>query len=352
MMRSVTAFDPFCMSSYLALRYVPRAGLSWRPGLVTRLPAVQEKARVGVETADEILAFLSLKLGQLDPATTGLLLSGGIDSAILGALMPRGTRAYTIRFLAPGAVDESPRAAEFAAMKGLVHRVIDVGWQDHLELADALMQHKAAPLHAIEVGLHRAAQAAASDGLTSLVVGNGADTTFGGMDKLLSRDWSFDAFIERYTFADPARLLVEPLSMRAVFDPYRLGDGIDVAGFLKQVHGLGIVQSFENAIESAACQVLAPYEELVLSRPLDLARIRAGDPKYLLTEVFARLFDGLAAPAKIPFARPMDQWLSAWGGPARAEFRSDLALEALSGDQRWLVYCLDRFLTLMDDSAR
>lgn len=338
--------DPSCMSAYLALRYVPRADWAFRPGIAARLPASRAGVQARVGSPTEIVDALRARLREVDPARTGLLLSGGIDSAILAALLPRGVRAYTIRFVAPGAIDESERAAAFAARAGLSHHVVDVTWQDYLEHAGALMQHKRAPLHAIEVALHVAARRAAADGVDTLVVGNGADSTFGGLDKLLSRDWTFDAFVERYTFVEPEHVLAEPRSVRPLFEPYRRGDGIDAIGFLKHVHGTGIVQSFENAIEAAGCSVRAPYEDLALSVSLDLARIRSGEPKYLLVGVFDTLFGGMPAPEKIAFARPMDRWLADWRGPARREFKP--GLPALSGDQRWLVYCLESFLDLLD----
>lgn len=334
------------MSAYLALRYVPRSDWVFQPGIAARLPVQHVGALTPVGSASEIEDALRARLGDVDASRTGLLLSGGIDSAILAALLPRGVRAYTIRFVAPGAIDESERASLFAQHAGLAHRVVEVTWQDYLTYVGPLMQHKRAPLHAIEVALHVAARRAAADGVDTLIVGNGADSTFGGLDKLLSRDWSFDAFVERYTFVEPARVLRDPRSMRPLFEPYRRGDGIDVIGFLKHVHGAGIVQAFQNAIEAAGCRVCSPYEDLTLAAALDVARIRRGEPKYLLVELFATLFEGMPAPEKIAFARPMDRWLDAWRGPTRSEFKPDF--EPMTGDQRWLVYCLESFLELLD----
>ena len=73
------------------------------------------------------------------------------------------------------------------------------------------------------------------------------------------------------------------------------------------------------------------------------ARIRNGESKYVLRELFERRFEGVAIPEKIAFARPMDRWLADWPGPKRAEF-SRLDIDNFSGDQRWLLWCLERFL--------
>ncbi|MCC6793850.1 MAG: asparagine synthase [Candidatus Hydrogenedentes bacterium] len=291
------------------------------------------------------------KIAQRVDKQTGILLSGGIDSAVLAALLPKGLKAYTIRFVAQGAVDEAPRAKVYADYCGLDHHVVEVHWQDHLDAMDALMVRKKAPLHAIEVALYKAASRAAADGVKTLIVGNGADSTFGGMDKLLSKDWTFDEFVARYTFIEPSKALREPVAIRDIYEPYRQNDAINVQGFLKRVHGLGIIQTFENAIHAGGCKVIAPYEGMALDGPLDIARIRAGEPKYLLQAVFADLFRDLESVEKIPFARPMTQWLSEWRGPSRGEFLPGLDMNTFTGDQKWLLYCLERFLGLLDEDA-
>ena len=211
------------------------------------------------------------------------------------------------------------------------------------------MRRKKAPLHAIEVALHKAALAAKADGLDTLIVGNGADSTFGGMDKLLSRDWTLEEFYRRYTFVDPFQALREPVDLRSVYQPYLKADGfIDVQRFLKTVHGLGIIQSFECAIHSAGLALLEPFEQLRYVRPLDLARNRAGESKYLLKALFSRLFAGMVPPEKIPFARPMDTWLADWTGPGRPEFKAGASWSSFTGDQRWLLHVLEQFLDLLD----
>jgi hypothetical protein len=278
----------------------------------------------------------------------GILLSGGMDSAILAALMPPATKAYTIRFIAEGAIDESPTARLYCQRYELDHRVIEVTWEDYLEHADTLMRNKKSTLHPVEVGLYKAATAAHQEGINTLVLGNGADSTFGGLDKLLSRDWSFEQFIERYTFVQPASALKEPVPVRKIYEPYGGGEFFDTTRFLKVVHGLGVIQAFDNAITSAGCRSAEPYERLVLDAPLDMDRIRGGDSKYLLRSLFDQLYPGLSIPEKIAFARPMDKWLKAWDGPLRSEFRSDIELSRFTGEQKWLLYCLNRFLGVLD----
>jgi asparagine synthetase B (glutamine-hydrolysing) len=342
------AFSSRALNEYLALRWLATPGAAWFGAYRPDRSTLHSTVRIPVASADAVLNALKSRLSDVDSSRTGLLLSGGIDSAILARLLPSGLRAYTIRFNAPGAIDESTMASLFAREAGLQHQVIDVTWSDYEHASDMLMLRKRAPLHPVEIGLHKAALRAASDGLTTLIVGNGADSTFGGLDKLLSRDWTFDAFVERYMFLNPRLALPQAVDVRDVFAPWARGEEFDTAGFLKVVHGEGVTQAFMNAIGTAGCTMRAPYEDLVLDGPLDLARIRAGESKYLLRDVFARLYPGLQLPGKIAFARPMQHWLAGWRGPRRPEFRHGLDLTAFSGEQRWLLWCLERFLSRLE----
>jgi len=342
-------YSPFCLSSCLAFRYVARPNESWYNQYGPEFPRLESASQKSVSTANEIEEALREDLAAVKGRSdVGILLSGGMDSAILAALLPKGTPAYTIRFEAPGAVDESISAQAYAAAYGLKHHVIPVTWEDYVRHADQLMLRKRAPLHAVEVALFVAASQARRDGLTTLVLGNGADSTFGGLDKLLSRDWKYADFVNRYTFLRPDQCLSAPESVQSVFEPYRSGEGIDVVQFLKVVHGLGIVQAFNNAIQAGGANTIEPFEQLRLAGNLDLGRIRSGESKYLIRELFHKLYPDLEVPDKIPFARPMDHWLRDWQGPLRPEFRPDLALSELTGDQKWLLWCLNRFLNLME----
>lgn len=341
-------FD-FCVSSYLAFRYVARAGIAWKPGVVPEFPDAQEQGVYKVKTSSEVQEKLrEIVWESCNARNLGILLSAGMDSAIVAGLLPRGTPAYTIQFVAPDAIDESPTARRVAEALGLKHTVVSVTWDDYNESMDLLMKKKKAPLHPAEVGLYKASCMAKKDGIDLLAVGNGADSTFGGMDKLLSRDWTFDEFVQRYTFLDPVRAVKNPVSVVEIYEPYRRDNGINVPGFLKMVHGLGIIQMFENAIHAGGCSLVAPFEKLALGAPLDINRIRAGEPKYILCDVFKALCPGLEIPPKIPFVRPVTQWLSDWRGLKRAEFLNGLNMADFTGEQKWHLYCLERFLNLLD----
>lgn len=340
------SYNDFCLSSYLALRYVADDKQCWAKKCCTELPEIIEGERVDIHSEQDIEYFFENKLHIDDK--TGIFLSGGIDSAILASYLPEGSKAYSIDFIAEGVNGESVVAGRYSEELGLDHRVVQITWEDCLNTMDELMLEKKAPLHPVECALYIAAKKARADGLTTILVGNGADSTFGGMDKLLSKDWEFNDFIERYTFLDPQKVLQKPVSMLQFFEKYRQGDRIDVVGFLKDVHGLGIIQSFETAIRFGGLKIAAPYEDLRLAIPLDMERIRNGEPKYMLQNIFHKRFPTLEAPRKIPFARPMGVWLKDWEGPSRPEFKQDMDIKRFTGEQKWLIYCLERFLNLLD----
>lgn len=349
-MKAACALDPFCLNSFLTFRYVVSETAEWVPGVCPKWPRIDPSERFKVEDAGQLLEALRYLIGQaLNQGHVGLLLGGGIDSAILAALLPRGTPVYTVRFEADELVDESQAASMYARQCGLRHRVVTVTWDDCAERVDWLMQHKQSPLHPVEVALALASCVASADGVQTLLVGNGADSTFGGLDRLLSRDWTLEEFIKRYTFLDPAAVLREPVSTRFVFEEYGKQKIFDVVGFLKEVHGRGIIQAFDNAIAAGGCASVSPYESLVLAGPLDLARIRHGEPKYLLREIFSQFYPNLPLSKKISFARPMDCWMKPWTGPQRAEFKPGLDVHYLSGEQKWLLYSLERFLNCIEN---
>ena len=344
--------NPACLSYYLGLRYLPFDGMQWLPRLGPSLPPDLAEKQIPVERVDEVRAALRDMVAEAAQAhRLGILLSGGIDSAIVAAFLPPGTKAYTIDFTSVSGAKEAERAQRYADAYQLDWKVVHVSWQDYLDFEPKLMNNKKAPLHAVEVALHKAALLAAADGLDHLLVGNGADSTFGGMDKLLSRDWDYEAFVQRYVFIDPALALKNPVDVHPAFEPFRQGPKIDFVGFLKRVHGTGIIQAFQNAMAGTGIDLVEPFENLKLKGKLDLERIRRGEPKYVLFELFAQLYPHLPAPAKVPFARPMDEWLASYPGPKQPEFIDALPMAKFTGDQKYLLRCLDEFVRRIKDGS-
>jgi len=180
------------------------------------------------------------------------------------------------------------------------------------------------------------------------VTGASADLIFGGMDQLLSRDWTFDAFVNRYTFTQPDRVLKEPVDMSYVFEKYRRGEDIDYIKFLNEISLIECESSYFNAFGAACMPYVDPYFKLKPAFPLDLARIRNGESKYMIRELFKKKYPEIAVPDKLPMPRPVDIYFAEWDGPKRKEFRQDLDMKSFTGNQKWQIYCLEQFLNLYE----
>ena len=44
-----------------------------------------------------------------------------------------------------------------------------------------------------------------------------------------------------------------------------------------------------------------------------------------------------------PMPRPVDVYFKNWSGPSRLEFRKDIKMNKFTGNQKWQMYCLERF---------
>ena len=68
------------------------------------------------------------------------------------------------------------------------------------------------------------------------------------------------------------------------------------------------------------------------------------DTKYLIRDLFRMKYPETTVPIKQPMPRPVDAYFVDWKGPKRKEFREDIEIAKYSGNQKWLLYCLERFL--------
>ena len=306
----------FCMSSYLAFRYIERDDTDFFAGLRHRnIKSAKEKIKV--TTADDIDAAIAKNFSTLHGKKLGLMLSGGMDSAILASYM-RGADAYTFRFLdGTFQSDELKRAEYYAETYGLKLHYVDINWQKIEPCIDPVLKNKCAPVHSIEPQLLVAAEQAKADGVEMLIVGESSDLIFGGMDKLLAQDWSFDDFAKRYTFTEPADVLENPVDVSYLFERYRQGDKINFLQFMDDVFSIESSSSYLNAFETAGINYFDPYANLEMSEPLDLHRVRNGEPKYLIRDLFAKKYPDFPVPDKVPMPRPVDFYFADWKGPTR-----------------------------------
>ncbi len=339
----------FCMSSYLAFRYIEKDGVDFFEGMHHKNitpPLLSEKVKVF--NAKDINAALTETFSKIRSKKLGLMLSGGMDSGILASYMT-GCDAYTFRFLdGTFQSDELQRAEYYAKTYGLNLHYVDINWQTIEPHIDKVMKNKCAPVHSIEPQIYLAATQAINDGIEIMIVGESSDLIFGGMDKLLSKDWNFDDFVNRYMFLNPAEVLKNPVDVSYLFNRYRIGDKIDFLKFMQEVYLIQDCGSYMNAFETAGLNYLDPYAKFEMGEPMDLNRIRNGESKYLIRELFSIKYPDIPVPNKIPMPRPVDFYFKNWQGPTRPEFKQNLDMKKFNGNQKWQLYCLERFLNLFD----
>lgn len=340
------------MSSFLALRYIEKSGVNFTEKLNYCHPSLpNDSERILVRTADEIGKAIEKQLQNIRRRykRTGILLSGGMDSAILASYLP-GCDAYTFRFLGGKyQKEELQRAETFAKYYGLMLHYVDIDWNTVVSNLKPIMISKGGPVHSIEPQICQGAKQALEDGVDLMIIGDGSDYVFGGMDQLLSRDWTFEEFYHRYIYVDPAEVLKWPVSVRYLFERYRQGENIDFLKFMDIVATEESYGSYSNAFHVAGLDYFDPYENLKMAEPLDLKRIRSGESKYLIRELFKMRYPEIPVPNKLPMPRPVDAYFADWEGPTRLEFRDDIDMNQYKGNQKWLIWCLEQFLNLIDE---
>lgn len=166
------------------------------------------------------------------------------------------------------------------------------------------------------------------------------------MDQLLSKDWLFDEFMERYIFTQPKEVLNVSSDISYLFERYRQGEKIDFLKFMGDVSLIELSSSYYNAFNVAQMPYIDPYTRLKMAEELDLYRVRHGESKYLIRELMTMRYSEIPVPDKVPMPRPVDAYFVDGEGPKRHEFKKNLDMNKFSGNQKWQMYCLERFLDM------
>ncbi len=338
----------YCLSSYFAFRYIWKDGVDFAEGFQHKnFCPIEDKYRIPVSTSDDIDKEIQKQFDELYAKydNIGILLSGGMDSANLAAYLKPGSHAYTFNSTSGVFDADVKRAKTYCIKYKLNHHLIDITMSDYLAFTPIVMRSKFAPVHSIEPQIYKAADLAKKDGVQLMIVGESADLIFGGMDKLISPNWTYEDFIKRYIFLDPSLVLRNPVDQSELFEKYHKGEnGIDVLRFMDEVFSIESSSSYMNAFGAAWMPYYDPYARLVMAEPLDMDRIRNGEPKYLIRGLYSIKYPELEIPFKIPMPRPVDSVFKDWHGPTRSEFRDDIPMDELTGNQKWQLWCAQLFL--------
>lgn len=331
----------YCMNSFLQFRYIFNNYI-FKKNLVPNYNKIEKKYKINnVEELDNAIKDYIQK--NVD-GKTALMLSSGIDSAILAKYMPKGSKVFTLKCIASEpTTDETIIAKRIADYNNLEQEIIEITWDDYEKYCDDLLEHKKAPFHSIEVQIYKAALIAKEQGYTKLLFGESADAVFGGLDGLLSKNWNLEEFVERYNNVNPTKVLK---NANIIYEPYKeclISNYIDVHGYINKHFFIESVNSYINACDTAGIKFLSPYVYMEMGVALDLERIRRGESKYIVKELFKKLYPDFEITPKIPMPRPIELWLKNWEGPKRKEFK-EKCIDNIKGDEKWLVYILERFL--------
>lgn len=341
----------FCLSSYMAFRYTYNDCEYFDGMHHQNFVPIADEEKIGIGNAVDIINTIGEKVDRLlqSGRRVGIMLSGGMDSSIIASFLPKGCHAYTFGSASGVFNADLERSKLYCERLGLIQHIVDISYDDFLEYTPKVMERKGGPVHSIEPQIYKAALMAKADGVDMMLIGDGADYVFGGMDKIISKDWGYEEFIERYYAINPALVLRRPVDMTEPFKPFRTNDGkIDFLGFLEGIFVNESYSSYQNAFLSAGLDYCDPYEDMVMKEPLDLKRVRSGESKYLIREVFRMRYPDVPIPEKIPMPRPVDFIFANWKGPVRKEFRDDIPMEKLTGNQKWQLWCAELFLNIYD----
>jgi len=124
--------------------------------------------------------LLAQACARLPAGRVALALSGGVDSAVLAALLGARATVYTLVADLPGYSEEA-EASAVAERLGVPLRRVHVGADDYVRTLPAVITACECPLYNLHpVSRYLLARAVRADGLDVLVTGDGADEVFRG----------------------------------------------------------------------------------------------------------------------------------------------------------------------------
>ena len=201
--------DPDSLAELLRLRYLPapdtlfRNVRKLRPGHVAEIDLNAAAPRISeyplprpsdrgapVRDRDEAIEQYSSLLKAavrrqlLSDVEVGVLLSGGVDSALVATLAQRSVsyklKAFTVGFSEADPADEIADAAETARVAGLEHHHVRIGFENFLQTLPAINWMIEEPLATTSIVPMFALSRLASSHVKVVLSGQGADETMGG----------------------------------------------------------------------------------------------------------------------------------------------------------------------------
>jgi asparagine synthase (glutamine-hydrolysing) len=162
----------------------------WRPAFEPRLDPPDDEALAEVESRLEA----SVRSHLMSEVPLGALLSGGVDSSLVVALMSRildrPVQTFSVGFDAPGPYSELPFARRVAEHCRTDHREIVVGAADVLRELPQLVWHQDEPVSEPAAIPTFLVTQLARETVTVVLTGEGGDELFAGYPKHAVEPWA------------------------------------------------------------------------------------------------------------------------------------------------------------------
>lgn len=308
-----------------------------------------ESEKIEIFNELDLLNYFSMYFKNVDFKKTGIMLSGGIDSCMVAAFMPKGSLAFTISYPEMKEKDETERAKFYANKFGLKLIEVDVTFDDIVKYQDELMKNKEQPLSSIEIGMYKMCLEAKKHGLENLLTGMGADGLFGGFFNLLSRQWTNSEFVERFTYIDPNTVLLKAEDNLTFFKNHFNEPYFNMLNFLDDIESEYSLSYFLNPCETANIKLLAPYENCIRKFNYDFDMIRNGNEKPILRKAFEIKTGFKFEGRKMPFPRPTEYWYTLYKEKLNPIFKKDAYSIAKTPEQKWIIYSANHFINLFEN---
>lgn len=338
----------YCMNSYLIFRFIVDDKINFSKDIIHKVvKTVNQTELVNVNNEIDINVYLEncFRIINSKYKKIGILLSGGMDSAILARYLKKDSIAYTFNFnINNFQKDEQTRAEFFANYNNLNIKYVNIDFANVQKCINSLIENKGAPIHSIEPQLYIACEQAMNDGVDCIIYGDAADYVFGGMDKLLSKDWEINDFINFSTYVNTKDVLNDYLDLRFEFEKYLKNNKFYYIDFYNNIVTSESYLSYQNVFSLFNINAIDPYENLKLAKGFDLNKIRKGYSKPEIRNLFKLLYSDVDIPEKNPMPRPVDFYFENWVGPKRSEFVNNININRFSGNQKWMIWCLEYFL--------
>ena len=295
-----------------------------------QFPPFEELNHIDLQTADDVYEYLR----DNTPRDAALMLSSGRDSAIMASLMPNGTVAYTAR--CEGRRDESGKAAQIAERLGLRHRIVTIKRKDYTE-AYKLPEFQADPTKFCP-WTFKVASAALRDGYTRITSAEGTLAYFGEDAHFHDYADNPSLFFREWSVQIPEEILKEPYPVEEICSDYVVDGHIDTAHFMSLDRGARVIA--DHTIKLAGLEHISPFH--VIRVPLDVERAKR-EGKYLLAELYERIFGEKCPPKGTPAVVNYQDWLAHYT-PSHPNFKDKLP--HVEGIRLWQLYKLEQYWRL------